>query len=133
MNLNDACWARSRVKKDTCHLFFANDAAGSDNFDGSACGLSSLTACETPERYVDAQAKRKAPADACPSCKGIWNSWNTVGAIAVSSPHSKKPKQERTRTPKQQSDAAYDALCSAHAKDDATAVEQAQRLLAELK
>lgn len=107
MNLNHACWAKSKVRANTSHLFYSDHRTSEnvDTRDGSACGSSSLTACEAPVRL------EKPPPDACASCKGVWDSWVAAGQHPVSTPHP--PKQSEV-TRKQRRRASHDASCAAY-------------------
>lgn len=114
MNLSDACWAKSKVRANTWHLFYAAKPSrdnNADTCDGSACGMSGLSACEAPTVFADTTGKATAPPGACAGCLTIWDSWVRTSEPPTVSPY---PEKQSTATRKQRRQAAHDASCEAY-------------------
>lgn len=98
--ITEPCWAHSKVKP-VWHLFYDAVGLNADTRDGSACGMSSLKACEEPKQFYDTDDRTTYPPHACVSCKLIWDSWGTAGGISLKSPHPSTREPGRSNTPRQ--------------------------------
>lgn len=87
--ITEPCWAHSKVKP-VWHLFYDAVGLNADTRDGSACGMSSLKACEEPKQFYDTDDRTTYPPQACVSCKLIWDSWGTSTMLSLKSPHPKE-------------------------------------------